>query len=78
MSAIEILVQQNPEDHDIQIEQIVKSPGASLELISGDHRRGGLVIVKALPEPLSAKAPEEVNIRVLSRARWLRNKFGGF
>ena len=32
----------------------------------GDHRRGGLVIVKALPEPLSAKAPEEVNIRVLS------------
>ena len=66
MSAIEILVQQNPEDCDIQIERIIKSPDTSLELISGDHRRGGLVIVKALPEPLSAKAPEEVNIRVLS------------
>ena len=64
MSAIEILVQQNPEDRDIQIEWIVKSPNTSLELISGDHRRGGLtlVLVKAMPEPLLAKALEEVNV----------------
>ena len=65
MSAIENLVQQNPDDRDLQIEQI-KSPNTSLELISGDHRRGGLVLVKAMPKPLSAKAPEEVNVRVLS------------
>ena len=50
-SAIENLVHLNPEDRDIQIER--------------NHRRGGLVLVKAIPEPLMTKTPEDVHVRVL-------------